>query len=407
MLAEAVEAAKRKAEARLQSVWREDTVVRARAAAARRLRSHSPGRRAQNPQALPELNYGSKEDALEVLVSKEQYERLTAQGAGSLLAAPEPAAAAPAPEPVAAPLSGPDAWGDWRRILDPANGKPYFYNAATAETTWTQPQGWGTHAPASALPPGFFYRDLSGVVQGPFSLEQLAAWRSALPLELQVWWSGGGAAAGVAATVPLAQALGDGELLARLRSGELQLPANATAAQVEAAVAAEQAAEAEMAAWFEAQQAIQDAAAGAEAAAGEETGGGCSFSELAAAAMAGLPAEERQRMLSGAAAEAAPRRAAQPRDEYDSVPVLNKLTGRLTSSSELHGEEALAARRGVTSSTYFDPQLTHYLDVNKLEEFLQRRKELKGKPLPPEVWKQLRDRREAKAKARANSWLRD
>ncbi len=372
-------------------------------------RAHrGPGlRRIQNPQALPELNYGSKEDALEVLVSKAEYERLTAQGAGSLLMAPQAAvpaaAAAPAPEPAA--LSGPDAWGDWRRVVDPSNGKPYFYNAATAETTWTQPQGWGTQAPASALPAGFCYRDLSGVVQGPFSLEQLAAWRSALPLELPVWWSGGGAAAGVAATVPLAQALGDGELLARLRSGDLQLPANATAAQVEAAVAAERAAEAEVTAWFEAQQAIQDAAAGAEPADGEETGG-CSFSELAAAALAGLPAEERLRVLSGAA-DPEPRPRAAPREEYESVPVLNKLTGRLTSSTELHGEEALAARRGVTSSTYFDPQMTHYLDVNKLEEFLQRRKEEKGKPMPPAVWKALRERREAGKKKAQQGWLRD
>ena len=372
----------------------------------RRCPSAHASSRKQNPQALPELNYGSKEDALEVLVSKEQYERLAAQGAGSLLMAPEPAAPAPAPEPAAAPLSGPDAWGDWQRVLDPANGKPYFYNRLTAETTWTQPLGWGTQAPASAMPAGFYYRDLSGVVQGPFSLEQLAAWRSALPLELQVWWSGAaGAAAGVE-TVPLAQVLGDSALLARLRSGELQLPANATAAQVEAAEAAEQQREAEMAAWFEQQQSIQDAAASAEAADGDEAGG-CSFSELAAAALAGLPAEERVRLMSGAAPDAVPRSSAPVRDEYDSVPVLNKMTGRLTSSSELHGEQALAARRGVTSTTYFDPQMTHYLDVNKLEEFLQQRKQQKGKPLPPAVWKQLKERRE-KGKMKANfGWLRD
>jgi hypothetical protein len=42
----------------------------------------------------------------------------------------------PAQQQPAAP-----AGGDWSRTVDPASGKPYWYNRRTSETTWTDPGG--------------------------------------------------------------------------------------------------------------------------------------------------------------------------------------------------------------------------------------------------------------------------
>ncbi len=343
-----------------------------------------------------------------------------APGAGTLEAAAWPevaqplaAAAPPAPE-------GPDAWGDWRRIPDATSGKCYYYNAATAETTWTQPQGWGSAlAPALA---GWFYRDLSGDVQGPFDMAQLRAWRGALPMELQVWWSDGSAAPGPAAVAPLAQVLGDGELLALLRAGQLPLPPRATAAQADQLLAeAAAVADAQGTAWWEAQE-RDEAAAPPDAAAADagdaggaddedgEGGGGGGFcvGELAAAALAGLPPEERSRVLAGGGADEPRRREPAAPVEYESAPVLNKLTGRLTSSTELRGEDALAAKRGASGAIeYFSAQMDQFCDTTKLESWLTAMKARKHEKLPPAVLKALKERRAA-AKRKANTaWLRD
>ncbi len=299
---------------------------------------------------------------------------------------------------------------------DAAGGGHYYYNSVTAETTWTQPPGWGAALPAAQA--GWHYRDLQGAVQGPFELAQLTAWRSALPMELQVWWTdGGGGAGGPAAVAPLAAALGDGELLTLLRTGQLPLPANATAAQVEAALAAAAAAaDAQGNAWWDAQLAAQEqeaaaqaAAAAAAAEAGEEPpveeGGGFSFAELAAASLAGLPPDERSRVLAGGGSGEPPRRAAPVQDEYDSAPVLNRMTGRLTSSVQLRGDDFLAAKLGAAPE-YFSAQMDAHCDTTKLEAWLQGVAERKHEKLPTAVWKALKERR-AEKKKKVPTWLRD
>jgi hypothetical protein len=331
-------------------------------------------------------------------------------GPDGALTGAEVAPALPSAE-AAAELVGPDAWGDWRRVRDASGGGHYYYNTVSAETTWTQPRGWGS-ALAGGVP-GWFYRDLFGAAQGPFELAHLAGWRGVLPLELTVWWSDGAGTA--AAVTPLAHVLGDADLLALLHSGGLPLPRNATAAQVEQALAAAaHAVDAEGSAWWEAQAAAQEREEAA-AAAGQEDGedgdadggGGISFAELAAASLAGLPPEERSRVLAGGGAgEDAPRRApAAVQDDYDSAPVMNKLTGRLTSSGQLRGEDALAAKRGAAPE-YFSAQMDYHCDTTKLEAWLLEMKARKHEKLPPAVIKALKERRAARKKANLG-WLRD
>jgi hypothetical protein len=347
-----------------------------------------------------------------------QYEQLSAApgalcASGVLLVAPEAAAAPPSATAAPAEPDGPDAWGDWRRVRDASGGGHYFYNTVSAETTWTQPAGWGSAlAPAA---PGYFYRDLSGTAQGPFELAHIAAWRGVLPLELPVWWSDGAGSA--AAVTPLAHVLGDTELLSLLHGGGLPLPRNATAAQVEQALAAAAATvDAEDSAWWEAQAAAAEpeeaaAAAGREDGGDDDDGagggGGISFAELAAASLAGLPPEERSRVLAGGGAgEDAPRRAhAAVQDDYDSAPVMNKLTGRLTASGQLRGEDALAAKRGAAPE-YFSAQMDYHCDTTKLEAWLLDMKARKHEKLPPAVIKALKERKAARKKANLG-WLRD
>ncbi len=321
-----------------------------------------------------------------------------------------PAAATAPAQPVTAPPAdddGPDAWADWRRTRDPSSGKCYYYNSRTSETTWTQPADWGRALPAVAS--GFYYADLQGATQGPFQAAQLAAWRGMLPMELPVWHVDDAGQAYAAA--PLAQVVGDLALLTQLRSGQLSLPPNATAAQVETALAAQAQAQAaspgkhavwEDDAWWAAQQAAQDGEAPEEGA-----GSGLSFAELAAASLAGLPEEERARVLAGGSVEAtAPRRTPDPADEYASAPVLNRLTGRVTSASALRGEDALAATKDV-SREYFSAQLAHHMDVNTLDAWLADMQARKHEKLPPAVWKQLKERRLEKKRKLNNAWLRD
>jgi len=340
------------------------------------------------------------------LVSAAEYDRVMRAG-GSLAAlepAPEPteeeaahatAAAAAAvaasfssalPQPVAPPApAGPSEWGLWRRAVAAAGC--YYYNFETGETTWTQPPGWGAPLPPPPPPQeGFYYCDLQGAVQGPFSPHQLAGWRAALPLELQVWWG----AAGVATARPLAHALGDSELLALLRSRALPLPQSATAPEVEAAVAAAAAAaEAAGEGFFEAQAAVQ---------AEEGEGGALSAADLAAAALAGLPEERRQEWL--AAPTEAP--AASREETYACAPVFNKVTRRLMRAEAVGemGEIAATERRAAVLTEA-------YMDSKALEAWMAERVARRGEALPTAVWKALKARREERAKGKATNWLRD
>jgi hypothetical protein len=215
----------------------------------------------------------------------------------------------------------------------------YYYNAQ-GDRSWDPPPGWvaatddghdgATRPAAAAAPPGYYYVDAYGTTQGPFSREQLEAWRGALPMDLPVWLqpappsspaaeAAGQAAAGdlqegehpaesehkeppppsppgrhppqapppVApspeAAAPLAHVLGDAALLARWRVEHPHLASTSCAAPPAPAYQASAA-----------QEPLGTAAA-ADAADDDPLLlglGGDSFTSLAEAALAGLPPDD-------------------------------------------------------------------------------------------------------------------
>ena len=61
---------------------------------------------------------------------------LTVRQQQQVLSAPQP----PPPPP-------PPPTSEWKTVIDPSSGKPYYFNSRTQETSWTQP------SPAAAFPP--------------------------------------------------------------------------------------------------------------------------------------------------------------------------------------------------------------------------------------------------------------
>ena len=311
------------------------------------------------------------------------------------------------PQLLQEPPSGPDTWGNWHRVFDASSGRWYYHNTGTQVVTWECPAGWGTETqqspPSAAQAPGsgWYYADLQGATQGPFSAEQLTGWRGVLPLELRVWHQAEGSAS--AQAVPLAQVTGDMQLLTLLRSGQLPLPPNATASHAEAVLAATEAAAnaAGGDAWWAAHEAAQS---GGGAPSGEGAPSSL-FSELAAASLAGMPEDVRARVLAGDSGEVeAPSRVDRRDEMYAMQSVVNTVTGRVTLKPEVGYEDAIADARGAPRE-YVTAQLAHHMDVGKLNEWLQQRMEHK-KPVPEAVWKVLKERRIEKKK-KNNAWLRD
>ena len=131
------------------------------------------------------------------------------------------------PAQPAAPVFVKDSW---EQAVDMNSQQPYWFNRATGESRWTPPPGWAAageggaaqppahqqqqqaaqqheeRLPAAAIyEPGYYYRDASSQLQGPFTLAQLQAWRRALPMDLpiaQLVRRGGGAGS---ATAPAQQ----------------------------------------------------------------------------------------------------------------------------------------------------------------------------------------------------------
>jgi hypothetical protein len=103
----------------------------------------------------------------------------------------------------------------WQVAFDHNSQRPYFYNTATGVSRWDPPEDYaGPHSQAqaqsaaavaavaagtSATPeawqqfssrgrlPGHYYRDAHGMVQGPYTLDQLQLWRGVLPMDLKLW----------------------------------------------------------------------------------------------------------------------------------------------------------------------------------------------------------------------------
>eukprot|EP00198_Chlamydomonas_reinhardtii_P008960 XP_001698297.1 predicted protein [Chlamydomonas reinhardtii] len=98
----------------------------------------------------------------------------------------------------------------WEASYDEHHQAWYYYNRSTGETSWTPPPAaYSSHHTASAQAAdtaatataqrGWYYRDRSGVLHGPFGQDHLHAWRNYLPMDLLVWYvelGGAGAAGG-------------------------------------------------------------------------------------------------------------------------------------------------------------------------------------------------------------------
>jgi hypothetical protein len=158
---------------------------------------------------------------------------------------PQAHTAAAAEDP-ATTSSLPQQTGDWHAAYDHISQRWYYYNLMTGERGWDPPPDWVSNhaeeaAPSAAPPasntkfdktkPGYYYRDAYGIDQGPFSIQQLLAWRGALPMDLPVWEidqkkseekeeneddSSNGEA--LKNLIPLAEVLGDADLLAQWRT---------------------------------------------------------------------------------------------------------------------------------------------------------------------------------------------
>jgi WW domain len=366
LTAEAVAAAREKADTRLSTVWAQSTA-------------------AQGPERPVGNNFGDAEDERTVFVTRERYRELISGAAEAT--SPPPPEPREQTVPVAEPDGGPDTWGNWRRLLDATSGRAYYHDATTNVVCWERPAGWGTAVPRG----GWWYTDLQGVKQGPFSQLQLSAWRGVLSMNLSVWWQEDAATSDMeTAKLPLAHVTGDLQLLQLVRSGQLSLPANATACQAEAMLAAA--------------EASQDEAGSAAVAAPAAS----SFAdELAQAALEGLPADVRARVLAGDTGEAPTYDSGAAHAPYEMRGVMNKRTGRVTLAPDVDYEAAIADKKGAPRE-YVTAQLAHHMDVGTLNEWLEQRSmhQQAQKPLPPAVWQALKQRRLEK-KRKGNAWLRD
>jgi len=78
------------------------------------------------------------------------YNRSTKQTTWTRPAGPreEPNTAQPS-SPAAPPPASPGSSGEWAEKVDPRSGRPYYYNRATKETTWTKPAALASSAPRS------------------------------------------------------------------------------------------------------------------------------------------------------------------------------------------------------------------------------------------------------------------
>jgi hypothetical protein len=296
-------------------------------------------------------------------------------------AAPETAAAPPGDEAAAAPAAAAadGGAGAWEAAFDAASARWYYWDAATGERTWDPPPSWvatdgdgGEEAAAAVPEQGYCYVDAHNVAQGPFPAAQLRAWCGALPMDLPVWRAAAAPAPGAPLdldaldTRPLADVLGDAELLAGWRREQPELAAGRCAAPPAPVREAE----------------LRGDTAGA----------------LAAAALAGLPPGcAEARALRAAADAGAPLTAVAASwgdgREYEATALHVAGRGRV--------QAATGAREGVYS------EYGKWLDADRLGEQLAAAAERRKRPLAgTELRAAKARRREAKA-AKQRAWLAD
>lgn len=325
----------------------------------------------------------------------------------------------------------PAAVDQWQAAFDHTSQAWYYYNLATGERSWEPPDGWipsgsaleGPCAPAqpseaapapesthdgSPATSGYFYKDAHGLTQGPYSKEQLTAWRGMLPMDLPVWYQASGKAAdegctacqeggvdtaahpcadGAAAPsdtdgakrrmIPLASVTGDADLLARWREAHPEA-AHATCAAPNAARYEE---ECSWAARDPLDQPPEDLKA-----------------SLAAAALAGLPPDDDAVKLARAAALVG--------KSLEEVVQWNHNAGNYTATA-MHS----ASRGRVVSadapkeSLYQD--MGSWIDPASVEEQLQRAKERGKRRLAPEEVRAMKLHKQAQKEKKMRAWLMD
>ncbi len=89
------------------------------------------------------------------------------------------------------PLQGVSQWhppAGWAAAAPGSAPAPTAGEAGAAQPPTVQQQQQQQQAPpaSTAYTPGYYYRDVGGQMQGPFTLEQLRGWRGSLPMDLPV-----------------------------------------------------------------------------------------------------------------------------------------------------------------------------------------------------------------------------
>lgn len=102
-----------------------------------------------------------------------------------------------------------------------APGNELTESASTAAETFLADACYWQPGPYHAPPvyaSGWYYQDIQGQTQGPFTKQQLQLWRQHLPMDLRVWFIDHNG--GSSHSLELAKVLGDGRLLESWRKSQ-------------------------------------------------------------------------------------------------------------------------------------------------------------------------------------------
>jgi len=327
-----------------------------------------------------------------------------------------PPAATATADPVTTSL--PQQTGGWNAAYDCTSQKWYYYNLVTHERRWEPPPDWipndGETAPVSGNhlenKDGYFYTDMHGIDQGPFSVQQLYTWRGALPMDLPVWKmneeenkekiiNDSRVAAASTTTAKqhftLAEVLGDDTLLTQWREIHPEI--------VETTCAAPFATDFERDQQNQQQERQQNAAASTKT---NDNNKRIDFStSLAEAVIAGLPPDDEAVQLSRVAASAG-------QSLHEVVDWSRKqsaaLEGYTVAAVHTAGRGRIqAVHNGQRESLYAD--MGSWIDPTKLEEQMKKASSSSGgkrKMTPVEV-KAAKLRKQEMKEKKQRAWLQD
>ena len=345
----------------------------------------------------------------------------------------------------------------WVKAYDASRCSHYYCNASLGLTQWTHPAGdqsKPTTAPCNSPPrepekqeeeeeelitgEGLYYRDPNDQLQGPFTMEQVSAWRPFLPMDLKTWVfdaedfqskeSPGrkrpreedqdGPANGIRARVfklvevtppiEFAELLGDATLLADYRAAksEGRVPESLSApsaAQWERAMLYGLNAQSQVASAAHQQGWRDEAAALAEAQEAGQDDSTIKASSLsyAEAVLSALPEDDEAVQLSKGkdlkqlimvglmSAQASGRTSSAP----EGPPPL-EVDFTAAQRNPLNGKLTAVGTTGPNMRNHLYAELSRYANPEDIERQMAEAAAQRGKQLHPDVWKQLKARRE-------------